>query len=284
MADGIGGILTQKVGPIPLWGWLAGGGLAVWLVASGKLGGILGQSSTSSTQASAAGQTAATSAGTQNAGSQLSQEIGLLQQLQAFQQQSYSNNLQQVQQTQQTTNALNPPPATQQSLTLTASHVNRPGETGIPANSIPIYSLNQNSQGIIGYAPAGSQLPFVSQTTGFGGDLGYTVQYGGVQGFVAAQDVAGVGQGTGGVGGPRRIPSAGVGRNAVGVVPAMWRGGHALVRAGGAGPLYPHYAMGGPRHVTQIGALAHVHPARVLAANAHLKRGAAAPNQIVRVA
>lgn len=300
MADGIGGILTQKIGPIPLWGWLAGGGAAIWLVASGKLGSLTGSGTTTTTSAqTAAGQATAAEAGAQqaaanasgqSAGAQLQQELGLLQQLQSFNQQSYENNLQQVQQTQQTSSALNPS-VTSPSVTVRAPATTGP-TVGYDQNhpGVPIFSSPGGPQ--IGTVPFGSSVgttgPSVQGPGNLGSNAWWPVSYAGQTGYLSGYDVSGVASSSTGIigaGGASRLPPLlGKGGAGVGTVPAMWRGGHKLVRAGGAGPLYPHYAMGGPRNVMQIGALAHVHPARVMAANGLVKKGQATPGQIVRVA
>lgn len=314
MAEGLQGTLTQKLGPAPVWMWLVGGGIALWLVSrSGLLSGVLGSSGSSGAAATA--QPATTSGATpsasdqQSAGAALSQEVGLLQQLQGFQQQSFQNDLQQVQQTQQTQQALNPP-AQPPTYTAGSSNVGLQGFEQQHGAAIPLYSqLTQTTQGVFtpfsqtGTLPLGAtvvsngppvQAPWPAPGGGQTTVSFIPFNYQGKQYWVSAADVtpsgttgsATQGAASTGVGGPR-IPAhfhSITGRSALGAADAIFRSGHPLLRAGGAGPLYPHYAMGGPRQIHQIGAMVGVHPARVLAANAGMRRGAAVPGQRVRIA
>lgn len=292
MADASGGAfsgfslsaLTSTVKAHPVMTLAAVGAGAFLLWKSGLLAKVTGGSTTSTTAATTTAAPATATA--QAAPATLSAEIGLLQQLQSFQQASYQDNLQQVQQTQQTAAALNPPPAAA-SPTITGIS----GQSGTPGGpgslgGIPVYSSANDSSGYT-LAPFGTQF----QVTGAlipGGAYGgfYPVSVpGGGSGYVHGTDVGALSGGAGGGRGgaaviPPRIHSV-TGRNRVGAADPIFRAGHPMIRTGSQ--TYPHYAVGGPRSAMGVAAATGLHPARVLAVNGGMRRGAARPNQIVRV-
>lgn len=309
MPDGIGGMLTQRLGPLPIWVWGAaaiGGGYLV--MRSGLLQSVTGGTTTGATQAAQQAQTAAgqatasqaqaqqaaAAATGQSAGSQLSQSIGLLQQLQQFQQQSYQGELQQIQQSQQAANNLQTPSGpspVSQMITITPLP---PNQTAAVLSQPVAGQIGDNTfvQYIMGVVPAGTQLPSagpqvngpvfctqVQQSTSsfnagnplcsgqwqpvdFHGTTGYI--WGPNVGVAAAQS-----------GGPR-----------IGAAHPLWRPGHPMLGGprAAADITYPHYAVGGPRHVQQVAGQVGVHPARLLALNGHARRGTVPARQPMRVA
>lgn len=305
----ITGALTAKLGPAPVWMWLAGGGIGLWLLTrSGALSGILpGSSSTGTSAQTAAGQATAAEAGAQQAaaaatgvspGAALSQEVGLLQQLQQFQQQSYQNNLQQVQQTQQTTQALTPPAPAPSRLIAGSSN---PGLGS--SHSIPLYQPgSQTLQTSAGPKQVGmqtvSQIQFGQQLTQSGqpitstwydpsgnavGDVFIPVTTpSGVNGYVSAADIA-QGQGGAGRGGPSIPPRLHAGgRPTLGAAHSVFRPGHPFLKLGDV--TYPASRKGGPRSVIAAAAQAGVHPARILAVNHHAQAGQVAQGDRMHVA
>lgn len=290
----IGGMLTQKLGPLPLWAW---GGAAIGggylLYRSGLLSNITGGGGTTTsttaaqqaqtaagqaTSSEAAAQQAAAAATGQSAGAQLSQSIGLLQQLQQFQQASYSSQLQQEAQTQQAAAALG----------------QAPGQT--PGGPTPVANapyMRDPTTGAIYDTAAGCKrhlsLAEWNQITTAGGNavnvdpqqLSYIPDCtSAVPGLPSASGVTPQTTG-GGSGGPKR--------SMLGAAHPLWRPGHPLLggpRAGavGADITYPHYAVGGPRDVRHVASQVGVHPARILALNGRSQQGRVGRGQPLRVA
>lgn len=306
----IGGMLTQRLGPLPLWAW---GGAAIGggylLYRSGLLSNITGGGGTTTsttaaqqaqtaagqaTSSEAAAQQAAAAATGQSAGAQLSQSIGLLQQLQQFQQQSYQGELQQIGQTQQAAGALATTPAT---MCIRSANPNASSAPGLPGRldypGIPgvyMHSQPDANSTPIGFAPFNSCGWSVDQTAqGYGGAEGPSIGWshvsnGALVGWIDSGSLVNNPQQSstgGGRGGPKR--------STVGTAHPVWRPGHPLLggpRAGAAGAdiTYPHYAVGGPRDVRHIAAQVGVHPARILALNGRAQRGSVGRGQPLRVA
>lgn len=309
MPNEITGFLTQKIGPFPGWVWLvvAGGGVYVISktgVLSGITGGGTSTTPTAAQQAAASAsqaQAAAATATGQTAGSQLSQSIGLLQQLQGFDQELYQSNLQQIQESQSAANALQTPSGPSpvaQTITVTSL----PPNLTTAVLSQPVAGqLGDNTfvKYIIGIVPTGTQLPsagpvvsgpvFCSNVTQSTSSFNagnplcsgqwQPVDYHGTTGYIWGPNVgvaAAQGGASPGIGGP--APA----RHPIGQMPSMWRPGHPMLKRGN--PTYAHYGVGGPGHVTQVAARMGVHPARVLALNEHAKAGTRPPGTYFRVA
>ena len=288
----IGQALTSKLGPFPVWVYLAGGGVILYFVTKGGgLSSILpGSSSSNSTNAAttattaagqataseAAAQQAAASASGQTAGSQLSSELGLLQQLQAFNQQSVSSY-------QQTAAQLNPSTqSTANSFTVTnpsgATIFNSatPGQgQGVP-NNTPLTSAGTIPPGTILTGTGNAQSVQWGNT-----QVSVTpVTYQGQQVFVTSQQVTPSQQASsaGGSGGGRGGPA----RSRLGAAHPVWRSGHPTLRSGNV--TMPHFALGGPANVHAAAAKVGVHPARLLALNEDAKKGTVPPGHYMRVA
>lgn len=275
MAD-LTATLTKKVGPLPIWAWAGIAGVGVYFLVgkSGMLSNLTGQSaSTAATTGTTGTAGAAAAAPAQSAGSQLSDSLGLLQQLQGFDQQSIASYQEQAQSlnpsTQQTANSYTVTNPGGASAFTTAS----PGTSSAVPNNSPLQPSNT--------IPPGTVL--TGNGSAYSVPWGNTqvqvipVFYNGAPLLVSANHVTPSQQAAAatGVGGPAP-------RNEVGAADPIYRPGHPMLKRGN--PTFPHYGVGGPSHVTQVAARMGVHPARVLALNPHMRAGVRPPGSVVRVA
>lgn len=281
----IGQALTSKLGPFPVWVYLAGGGVILYFVTKGGgLSSLLPGSSSSSNEATtattaagqataseAAAQQAAASASGQTAGAQLSSELGLLQQLQSFNQQSVSSYQQTAQQLTGNTGA--------QTSTITVGPA--PGQSnqgqysqGVAAFSSPTAVFGQTPSVTIPFGQYPAAGPPVTGSSQNPGGL-YPITYQGKTLYVLGFNVQ---QASGGAGGGRGGPA----RSRLGAAHPLWRSGHPALRSGNV--TMPHFALGGPANVHAAAAKVGVHPGRLLALNEDAKKGTVPPGHYMRVA
>lgn len=161
-------IVTQKVGPFPLWGWAAIAGAAI-----GVLMIVRRQSGTSYTP----GQTPTVSAG----GLGVTSADPLTAQQLLDQMSTLTTALQSTVNPQQITAAV--PSAGQLQLASLA-----PDPRGFA-----VWNFDANNQGILGYLPAGTIITYLREATGFNGEQGWLVQYGNKVAWISGSYVGAMG-------------------------------------------------------------------------------------------
>jgi hypothetical protein len=286
MADGIGGALQGKLGPAPLWMWLVGGGIGLYLVTkSGFLSSVTGSgksttgTATSATALQTAQQQALAAGANPSAGAALQQSIGLLSQLQGFNSQAYQNALQQVSQTQGVAGSL--ATTTPTSCIRQSRAQAQPGAPGgasdVTSPGVVMHSGPDTASPTIGYAPFNScNWRVLATSMGPGGiqdpgnNIGWSQISNGLQtGWIDSSSL---------VASPAKATGGGRPRSS-----ALFHAGHKALKQS---VRMPHYAVGGPRDLRDVALQTGIHPARLMAANPHLRQQGyvASPGQHVRIA